>query len=122
MRVSWARVTHDVRRPQLVESTVQLLESSEPDATADDDDDDEANPVVDETGGGTSFNVLHYAARVDNDPFASVSADLRLLFASSLAELSRAHPGQLASLFSHLTPACAQALAKYCRDANVQIV
>lgn len=111
-------------RPQLVESTVQLLESSEGDAAngQEDDDDEEANAVIDEMSGGASFNLLHYAARADNDPFANVNGDLRATFANSLAELSRAHTGQLASLLSHLSPASANALAKYCRDANVQIV
>jgi exportin-2 (importin alpha re-exporter) len=71
--------------------------------------------------GGSSFNQLANAVRADNDPFAAIVGDLRLLVATRFAEAAHARPGELQPLIQQASPDAQQVLARYLTAAGLSI-
>jgi exportin-2 (importin alpha re-exporter) len=109
--------------PRVLDALIALIELPEADAgdDGDDDGDDDAAAAYGTTGGGSSFNQLANAVRADNDPFAAIVGDLRLLVATRFAEAAHARPGELQPLIQQASPDAQQILARYLTAAGLSI-
>ena len=105
--------------PRVLDALIALIELPEADAGDDADDGADDEPVS--FSSGAAFNQLANAVRADNDPFASISGDLRLLVASRVAEFAHAHPGQLQPLIQQASIDAQQMLARYLQAAGLTV-
>mmetsp|Transcript_18950 Transcript_18950/g.32689 ORF Transcript_18950/g.32689 Transcript_18950/m.32689 type:complete len:984 (+) Transcript_18950:46-2997(+) len=104
--------------PRVLERCVGLFELDE---QPDDAEDDDAGDDEPQYSSGASFNALHHAARVENDPFAEIDVDLRALLVKQLATLSAAHPGAVQPLIGQAEAPVQTAVATYAQTAGVQL-
>jgi exportin-2 (importin alpha re-exporter) len=104
--------------PRVLDALIALIELPEAESGGDEDDDGGDEPIA---TGTASFNQLANAARSDNDPFANIVGDLRLLVATRICDFGRTHPGRLMPLVAQASPEAQQMLAQYAQAAGLQL-
>ena len=82
----------------------------------------EAKQIGGGGGGGytASYSQLHNAAKKESDPVPEIR-DVRLYFATQLAQCGASLPGRIPALVGQCPPETQSTLGNYCRAANVHV-